>query len=170
MGLAIADMITTRSHDDLAAMSLLAALAPPRDRNKGVGSCERRALSLITVAHRRCLLMSLLLLLSPLLSAQRREASTMTPAPCRGWPASGPGRLGLVPGRQVTYFPAQLGVGDPLQAEDEWPQGSWWYPAWEPVTTRTSLGRSSALPTSSSRSAASSARHEPVGWPPPRRP
>ena len=52
------------------------------------GSCERYALSPIAAASRWSLL-----LLSPLLSTRCKPSVAIGPAACRGWPASGPGRL-----------------------------------------------------------------------------
>ena len=55
-------------------------------------SCERYALSPVAVACNWSLL-----LLSPLLSTRRKLSVPIGPAACRGWPASGPGRLRPVP-------------------------------------------------------------------------
>ena len=52
------------------------------------GSCERYALSPVAAASHWSLL-----LLSRLLSTRRTPSVAIGPAACRGWPASGPGRL-----------------------------------------------------------------------------
>ena len=52
------------------------------------GSGERYALPTVAAGCRWSLL-----LLSPLLSTRRKPSVATGPAACRGWPASGPGRL-----------------------------------------------------------------------------